>query len=200
MKKSMWIKLLMAVLVAGLFLTVSCSKKVVNPEPVTIEKKDDSGAENKMGDTDTTTTTVKDGTENGPADPGPTKEDIEKQERLAKEAAALKRFENTDVHFKYDSSELSSMAKMILSDKADWMRANSGAFVTIEGHCDERGTTEYNLALGERRANAVKSYMIFLGISADRMGTVSYGEEQPINYGKDESAYRANRRAHFRID
>jgi len=80
-----------------------------------------------------------------------------------------------------------------------WMRENPGVSVLIEGHCDERGTEEYNIALGQRRAESVKMFLVDTGISASSLNTISYGEEQPLDSGKTESAWAKNRRAHFRI-
>jgi peptidoglycan-associated lipoprotein len=80
-----------------------------------------------------------------------------------------------------------------------WLKANARAKITLEGHCDERGTAEYNLALGERRAKAVKDYLIAAGIPADRVSTISYGKERPFVLGHDESAWKWNRRGHFVI-
>lgn len=119
------------------------------------------------------------------------------KEKAAKAAAAKKQFETEDVRFAYDSSELSNDAKALLKAKAAYLSENAGISVMIEGHCDERGTTEYNLALGERRATSTKAFMVDLGIAAGRMNTVSYGEEKPLDSGKNEAAYAANRRAHF---
>lgn len=99
--------------------------------------------------------------------------------------------------FELDSSELSADAQKSLSDNAALLKQNLTWAVTIEGHCDERGTAEYNLALGERRAIAARAYLVSLGISADRLRTVSYGKEFPFDPGHDESAYSKNRRAHF---
>ncbi|GAB4249007.1 MAG: hypothetical protein Kow00109_25070 [Acidobacteriota bacterium] len=101
------------------------------------------------------------------------------------------------VFFAYDSAELSAEAKAILEENSRWFRRYPDARIIIEGHCDERGTEEYNLALGDRRAQAAKNYLVQLGISADRIETISYGEERPFALGHDESAWRLNRRAHF---
>ncbi len=101
--------------------------------------------------------------------------------------------------FDYDSSELSAEAQRALTENAGLLRQNPNWTVTIEGHCDERGTAEYNLALGERRAVAAHAYLVSLGIPADRLRTVSYGKEFPFDPGHDESAYAKNRRAHFVI-
>jgi peptidoglycan-associated lipoprotein len=101
--------------------------------------------------------------------------------------------------FDYDSSELSSEARRALDDNAALLKQSASWIVTIEGHCDERGTAEYNLALGERRAVTARAYLVSLGISADRLRTVSYGKEFPFDPGHDETAYAKNRRAHFVI-
>lgn len=99
------------------------------------------------------------------------------------------------VNFAFDSSELSASAKATLERQAAWLRANSTVNVRIAGHCDERGTREYNLALGDRRANTAKNYLVALGISASRVTTISYGEERPIAAGANESAWAENRRS-----
>lgn len=102
-----------------------------------------------------------------------------------------------DIRFDYDSAALSSMAQDILRQKAEWLRNHPGVSVVIEGHCDERGTNEYNLALGDRRAESAKSFLTHLGISPSRLTTISYGEERPLDPGSNERAWRKNRRAHF---
>src|SRR5437870_11648813 len=103
------------------------------------------------------------------------------------------------VYFELDSDELSAAAQQTLNEDAAVLKRYSTWTVTIEGHCDERGTAEYNLALGERRAVAARAYLVSLGIAADRLRTVSYGKEFPFDPGHDESAYSKNRRAHFVI-
>jgi peptidoglycan-associated lipoprotein len=106
---------------------------------------------------------------------------------------------NQDVLFAFDSFTLSSEAKSILERKAAWLAENPQAKTQIEGHCDERGTTAYNLALGERRAHAAKQYLGALGINAARLSTISYGEEAPVDPRHTEDAWSLNRRAHFVI-
>lgn len=108
-------------------------------------------------------------------------------------------FENEDVFFEFDSASLSVEAQEILRAKFEWLRDNPGARVTIEGHCDERGTNEYNLALGDRRAYTAKAFLTDLGIDDARLATISYGEEQPIDPRASEDAWAKNRRAHFVI-
>ncbi len=103
------------------------------------------------------------------------------------------------VFYELDSSDLSPTAQKALDENAALLKRYSSWAVTVEGHCDERGTAEYNLALGERRAIAARAYLVSLGIPADRLRTVSYGKEFPFDPGHDESAFAKNRRAHFVI-
>jgi peptidoglycan-associated lipoprotein len=103
------------------------------------------------------------------------------------------------VFFELDSSDLSATAQRALDENAALLKRYTSWTVTVEGHCDERGTAEYNLALGERRAIAARAYLVSLGIAADRLRTVSYGKEFPFDPGHDESAFAKNRRAHFVI-
>jgi len=102
-----------------------------------------------------------------------------------------------DVFFDFDKSLVRDDQKSALADNVAWLKSNPSAKITVEGHCDERGTAEYNLGLGERRAKAVKDYLIAAGIPADRVSTISYGKERPFVLGHDESAWKWNRRGHF---
>jgi peptidoglycan-associated lipoprotein len=104
-----------------------------------------------------------------------------------------------DVFFEYDNSAIRDDQKAALNEDVAWLKGNARTKITLEGHCDERGTAEYNLALGERRAKAVKDYLIAAGIPGDRMSTISYGKERPFVLGHDESAWKWNRRGHFVI-
>lgn len=101
------------------------------------------------------------------------------------------------VFFPYDKATLSSSEKAKLDGNVAWMKSNSSVKLTIEGNCDQRGSNEYNLSLGERRANAVKQMMISEGVAADRLSTVSFGEEKPLVQGDSEAAMAKNRRANF---
>jgi len=103
------------------------------------------------------------------------------------------------VFFAFDSAEVDQTGQAALNENAAIMKKYASWSVTIEGHCDERGTAEYNLALGERRAVAARTYLLSLGIPADRLRTVSYGKEFPFDPGHDEAAWTKNRRAHFVI-
>jgi peptidoglycan-associated lipoprotein len=102
-----------------------------------------------------------------------------------------------DIHFDYDKFAIRPDAKSILEKDAKWLQANSQVQVQIEGHCDERGTSEYNMVLGERRAKATKQFLNAMGIDAKRLSTISYGKERPICTEHDESCYAKNRHAHF---
>lgn len=195
MKSRKWMNLVMVALVAGLFLTVSCAKKTVVSDDTTIEDqaqaaKEAEAAEKARKEAEMEAERIKQ-----------QKIDEEMAKKRAMQAAieqAKKDFVDKDILFAFDSSELDASAVVTLREKAAWLRANPSAVVTIEGHCDERGTTEYNLALGERRATTVKAYLVNLGIAASRLKTISYGEEQAT--GSDEAGYRLDRRANFVIN
>jgi len=104
-----------------------------------------------------------------------------------------------DIHFEFDRYDLTSEAKRILAENARVLKENPSWKIQIEGHCDERGSNEYNLALGERRARSAMSYLIRLGISRDRLSIISYGEEMPLDPRHCEEAWAKNRRCHFVI-
>jgi peptidoglycan-associated lipoprotein len=101
------------------------------------------------------------------------------------------------VYFPFDSYTITGESRETLKANTKWLKDNASATIQIEGHCDERGTTEYNLALGERRANAVKNYLVKAGIKKGRISTISYGAERPADPGHDEAAWAKNRRAAF---
>ena len=103
------------------------------------------------------------------------------------------------IHFAFDQFTLSEEARAILDQNAQYMKANSSANVVIEGHCDERGSDEYNLALGESRALAARNYLNSLGISGSRISVISYGEEKPLDQAANEEAWAMNRRAEFKV-
>ncbi len=168
-----------ALVVFGLVFMVSCAKQEVKPE---------SGQ--AVGQTSPRQTGA--GSE-------ATAEQLEEeafQEELQK---AREAFENEDIYFDFDQSVLTREAQGVLARKAAWLRRNPDARVTIEGHCDERGTADYNIALGERRARSAMDFLVDLGIKASRLSTVSYGEEKPLDPGHNENAWKLNRRAHFVI-
>ena len=115
-------------------------------------------------------------------------------EQAASAAAGLR-----DVFFGYDSWTISEDGRQALTRDADWMKSNSSALIKVEGHCDERGTSAYNLVLGEKRAKAARNYLVELGVSANRLSVVSYGKERPICNEHAESCYQQNRRGHLAV-
>jgi len=104
-----------------------------------------------------------------------------------------------DIFFEYDKAAIEAGQKAILDENVRWLKANGSGRVLLEGHCDERGTAEYNLGLGDRRAKTVRDYLITSGIAANRIGTISYGKERAFVLGHDENAWRQNRRVHFTL-
>lgn len=131
-------------------------------------------------------------------DPRPTVEelprDLEALNRYVQDRGMIR-----DAFFGYDEAALSSDAQAALTSSANWLRSNPQYNLLIEGHCDERGTEQYNLALGDRRANTARQFLIALGIDASRIRTVSYGEERPFAAGSNDNAWAQNRRAHLVI-
>jgi peptidoglycan-associated lipoprotein len=188
MRKKLWINLALLFVIPGLLFTVSCAKKTVKDDTVLQQQQAEEEVRTKTSEAEQTE-----------------KQRRMEEERLQEEArqkmmAAKNRFLNDDVHFEFDSSNLLPEAQEILRWKAAWLQKNPNVQVTIEGHCDERGTNEYNLALGDRRANSAKAYLMDLGIYGSRLNTISYGEERPADYGSNEEAWAKNRRAHFTIE
>jgi len=180
MRKNLWIGLVMLFLIPVFLFTVSCAQQEVK------DTAEETTTEPEKAPEETATEATKEVTP-----------DMSAEERAI--MAARNMFLSEDVYFEFDKSTLDSMSQDILSRKADWMRDNSDVVVSVEGHCDERGTNEYNLALGERRAESVKSFLVDLGIDAYRISTVSYGEERPVDTGHNEEAWAKNRRAHCLI-
>ena len=104
-----------------------------------------------------------------------------------------------DIHFKFDRDDLDDESRATLRQNASYLKANSSTIVEVQGHCDERGTNNYNVALGERRAHSTKMYLVSQGVSARRIHTISYGEERPFCFDSNAACWLKNRRAHFRI-
>jgi peptidoglycan-associated lipoprotein len=127
--------------------------------------------------------------------PAPARISTEPVSEAAAPVVSLLKLEK--VFFEFDDYTLTPEARGILARNAEWLRQNPAARLTIEGNCDERGSDEYNLALGQRRAEAVKNYLVSLGVAAERLSSTSYGEERPAAAGSDESAWSQNRRAEF---
>ncbi len=180
------ITLVFCFIMSAAFFSAGCSKKIVSTEP---ESGDVTG-EYTAQQPETTDVTV---------DESSISESDAAEAQAAREKAAKEIFVNTDIHFKFDSAVLDSSAQNILKLKGEWMLKHPGVSVIIEGHCDERGTSEYNIALGDRRAESARQFMVDLGIAPERLTTISYGEERPLDPGHNETAWRKNRRVHFTL-
>lgn len=191
---------MLLVVVPGLLLTVSCAQKAVKSEPVMTESEVEIMAERAAEEARREETVKRQAIEEETLR-------VERARQVRAKAAAeesarrtaRRAFLNEDIRFDFDSAVLLPMAEDLLRKKAEWMRKNPGVSATVEGHCDERGTNQYNLALGDRRAASAKTYLINLGIDAARLEAISYGEEQPVAAGHDEASWAKNRRAHFVI-
>jgi len=174
MRKNVFLATGTAMIFSAMILTVSCAQKMIQTEPVSATQPEVS----KDTDQDRQS-----------------QEDRLRAEGAAREVDGTAIINEKSVHFAFDSALLSDQAQQILSSKADHLRNHSEISITVEGHCDERGTDAYNIALGERRAEAVKNFLVDLGISAYRLNTISYGEERPIASGQNEASWAKNRRA-----
>lgn len=188
---------LMVALAMMLILTVSCAKQAPGPE----QPADDQQAEQQT-DAEGQKGVSVDEKDKDAID----EQDLEAQqaaEKAAQEKAKAEKekdaFVSTKIYFAFDDASLSEQARNRLRKKAQWLRKNSEPTVIIEGHCDERGTDEYNLALGSRRAESVKDYLVNAGVNPARLITISYGEEQPAVEGQNPEAWAKNRRVEFRI-
>ena len=210
MRKKLWIYVSLLVIVPGLLFTVSCGKKVVQSEPMAEETA--VVVEEPAATDDAALAAQEQAAQEEAARQLEMKAEADlKQAQMAEQAAkdeeierakmvARQMFMREDVYFGFDSAELGEMAKNLLSRKAEWLRTNQDASVIIEGHCDERGTSAYNIALGERRAESVKAFFKETGIDSLHLSIISYGEERPAAEGKNESAWIQNRRAHLVIE
>ena len=186
MRKKLLISLAMVLVIPGFLFTVSCAKKTIRDDTALAQQAEDQAAAEKAKQEELARQRA-----------------IEEQrlkEESESEAAARNMFLNEDIFFEFDSAVLLPEAQVILKKKAEWLINNSDVTVTIEGHCDERGTNEYNLALGERRAASAKTFLMDLGISGSRLNCISYGEERPVDPGHNEEAWAKNRRGHFTIN
>mgnify|MGYP001235021408 CR=1 FL=1 len=180
-KKSLMITVL--ILCLGLVL-VGCHKKTTMKEEPTVKKEEAARAE----------------AERAAKEKGATKEQFEKS-LVAEKTPGIEGqvFESSllkDIHFNFDKYDIRPEDTTLLKENAALLKKFPNVKVQIEGHCDERGTVEYNLALGERRANRTKDYLVSLGISPARISTISYGKEKPLDPGHAEEAWAKNRRAH----
>lgn len=192
MKSRLWMVLMMVFILPGLLTAVSCTKKQQKGPGVTEQYGQAAPQQPQRQEP-----MRPEGPETGAIDEEELARRQAEEARRREMQASREAFLNEHIYFPYDSSELSPRAQAKLRNKADWLRKNPGLTAIIEGHCDERGTTEYNLALGDRRAESVKIFLTNLGISPTRLLTISYGEERPIDPGHSEAAWAKNRRAQF---
>ncbi len=121
----------------------------------------------------------------------------EVQQEVSQQAAGVSDMDRTPCYFAFDDYSLNMDSQENLRGKAEWLKTNMNATFTIEGHCDERGSNQYNLALGERRAHSTKMFLVNQGVSSDRISIISYGEEKPVDPGHNEVAWAKNRRTEF---
>jgi peptidoglycan-associated lipoprotein len=191
-----WTITALALAILVIFFAASCTKSKTSSETVTTTTAEEEAARQAEEDA--------------------RQRELERQKTLAEEnlkeeslsatmaadqaQAEKDRFENDDIYFYFDSIQLTPEAQEKLTKKGKWLRENPAATVTIEGHCDNRGTNEYNLALGEGRAQSAKTFLMDLGIDTSRLNTISFGEERPRDPQQTESAWAKNRRTHFVIE
>ena len=192
MHKKFLFGLVLFLVIPGVLFTTSCAKKTVKTE--SMAKADTSAADAAA------------------AAEAARKAELERQQKALEEqrlreeglkGKALEegmQFENELILFDFDKYNLKPDAQAVLRRKADFLKKQPNAKAIIEGHCDERGTNEYNLVLGERRANSAKMFLENLGIAGSRLTTISYGEERPLDAGRNESAWAKNRRAQFKLE
>ena len=208
MRKKLWIYLALLVVIPGLMFTVSCAKKVTQAEPsaeeaaVEAEPEVDNSAriaEEKAAQEEAARQWEMAAEED--IQDQAAAEAAAKEEAMMQELAAAKQmFEMENIYFDFDSSALSAMAREVLQRKADYLFEVVDASVIIEGHCDERGTEAYNIALGDRRAESAKAFLVDMGIDPARLTTISYGEERPVDPASNPEAWAKNRRDQFVIE
>jgi len=170
MQKKIWLMIALVLVISGLLFTVGCQKKTVSQAKA-------------------------------PA-PAPAPAPAAKQAAPAPVTPPVTGWNlaQNNVYFEFDKSTLTPMAQDTLMRHAAWLRANTDVTITIEGHTDERGTNEYNLALGDRRADSAKAFLVDLGIASSRLTTISFGEERPLCTQQNEECWAKNRRAHFVVN
>jgi peptidoglycan-associated lipoprotein len=170
MQKKRWIYWAMLFVIPGLMFTVSCQKKLVDATPEPVVEEE------------------------------VVEEVVVKEEVVVAPPKTPDVVMQEDIYFDFDKSTLTPAAQDNLMQKAEWLRENPDRTATIQGHCDDRGTNEYNLALGDRRAESAKAFLVDLGIDASRLTTISYGEERPVDPRNNEEAWAKNRRDHVEVN
>lgn len=185
MRQNVRLVLTLVMMLPVMFFTASCTKKAVQTQPLSMAEPEVSKAADRSAEE--------------AEQAGRLEEDRLRVEAAAREAAE-QAFVSEQIRFAFDSSVLSNQARQVLNNKAGYLRTNPDITINVEGHADDRGTDSYNIALGKRRAESAKSFLVDLGIETHRMNTVSYGEEQPMAMGQNEASWAKNRRAKFMIN
>ena len=208
MRKKLWIYLALLVVIPGLMLTVSCAKKVTQAETAAEEtaveaeaEVDDAAriAEEQAAQAEAARQWEM-AAEEDLAEEAAAEAAAREAELMQDLAAAKQMFENEDIYFDFDSAALPAMAREVLKRKGEFVFEMMEAAIIIEGHCDERGTEAYNIALGDRRAESAKAFLVDLGVDPALITTISYGEERPVDSASNPEAWAKNRRAHFIIE
>jgi peptidoglycan-associated lipoprotein len=200
-KKMMTGMIVLAFICSSFLLMTSCAKKQIQVsepvQPTTQEMKaeGDEAAKAKAAE-EAKSASEKEAKARAEAERQARLRELKMTQKLADE---IRNFESDNIYFAFDRSDLTDESKSTLREKGNWLRANRDYSVNISGNCDERGTAEYNLALGERRAHAAKKFLMGLGISENRLATISYGEEKPVDPGHNDEAWAKNRNAQFTL-
>ncbi len=198
MKRKSLISLAIIFIFSGLLFVVSCEKQPIESTKPMVDKQAEEEAARLAAE--------KAKMEEMERQKALEEERLREEELMRAEAvkaekeAEKNRFMAEDIYFDFDRSTLRPDAQQVLQEKAAWLLKNPDVAVIIEGHCDERGTNEYNLALGDRRAESARTFLIDLGIESSRLTPISYGEERPVDPGKNEEAWAKNRRVHFVVE
>ncbi|MEN8244694.1 MAG: peptidoglycan-associated lipoprotein Pal [Thermodesulfobacteriota bacterium] len=190
MLNKLWICICLLVILPGLLLVTSCAKKDILTEQMSEETAP--AMEEKATEQEQVAAVDSQAAEEVNT--------VQKEEESQTASMVSQEVMNDDIYFDFDSSVLKNTAKDELVRKTEWLRENPDASLIIEGHCDERGTSAYNIALGDRRAQSAMAFFVDMGIDANQLSTISYGEERPVNIAQTEEAWSKNRRAHFEID
>lgn len=198
--KRKWMLLLMLLVLPALLFSVSCAKRAVVAEPTMTEADAAEAARQAQLEQQKALEQERQRKLEEERLAAARAEQLKAEAAQRDQTTAKNRFVNEMVYFAFDDSSLDQQAQEVLREKAVWLRDNPDASVIIEGHTDERGTNAYNLALGERRAESVKSFLVNLGVDASRLTTISYGEERPIAFGQTEAAWAQNRRVAFVLE
>ena len=197
-KKMMTGMIVLAFICSSFLLMTSCAKKQIQVsepvQPATQEVK--AGEAEAKAAEEAKSAADQDAKARAEAEQQARLRDLKMAQKLADE---IRNFEAENIYFAFDRSDLTDESKSALREKGNWLRANGDYSVNISGNCDERGTAEYNLALGERRAHAAKKFLMGLGISENRLARISYGEERPVDPGHNDEAWAKNRNDQFTL-